>query len=88
MTPLRYLKLHVKNQKNDATGAEAIYEAVKGSNMRFVPTKTHEQQSIPMLHRTRHLLVHQRTSTINAIRFHLDEYGTVSDEGAPSPETV
>jgi transposase len=36
--------------------------------MRFVPTKTLEQQSGLVLHRTRHLLMRQQTSVINAIR--------------------
>jgi transposase len=40
-------------QKNDAAEAEAICEAVTGANMRFVETKTPEQQSGLMLHRTR-----------------------------------
>ena len=66
LIPPRYVKPYVKSQKNDATDAEAICEAVTRPNMRFVPTKTREQQSIVMLHRTRHLLVRQRTSTIFA----------------------
>ena len=36
--------------------------------MRFVPTKTPEQQTGLMLHRTRHLFIRQQTSVINAIR--------------------
>jgi transposase len=35
----------VKRQKNDMADAEAICEAVTRANMRFVPTKTPEQQS-------------------------------------------
>jgi transposase len=42
--------------------------------MRFVPTKTPEQQSGPMLNRTRHLFIRQQTSVINAIRAHLAEF--------------
>src|SRR5258705_8943004 len=41
---------------------------VKRANMRFVPTKTPEQQSCLMLHRTRHLFIRQQTAVINAIR--------------------
>jgi transposase len=43
--PPAYVKPYVKRQKNDATDAEAICEAVTRANMRFVPTKTPEQQS-------------------------------------------
>ncbi len=51
--------------------AEAICEAVTRANMRFVPTKTPEQQSGLVLHRARHLFMRQQTSMINAIRAHL-----------------
>ena len=56
LMPPAYVKPYVKRQKNDATDAEAICEAVTRPNMRFVATKTPEQQSCLMLHRTRHLV--------------------------------
>ena len=43
--PPAYVKPYVKRQKNDAADAEAICEAVTRANMRFVETKTPEQQS-------------------------------------------
>ena len=55
--PPAYVKPYVKRQKNDATDAEAICEAVTRANMRFVETKTPEQQSCLMLHRTRQLFI-------------------------------
>jgi hypothetical protein len=64
--PPAYVKPYVKRQKNDAADAEAICEAVTRVNMRFVATKTPEQQSCLMLHRTRHLFIRQQTSVINA----------------------
>src|SRR5215469_9082726 len=70
LMPPAYVKPYVKRQKNDATDAEAICEAVGRANMRFVPTKTPEQQSGLVLHRTRHLFIRQQTSVINAIRAH------------------
>ena len=66
--PPAYVKPYVKRQKNDAADAEAICEAVTRANMRFVETKTPEQQSCLMLHRTRQLFIRQQTSVINAIR--------------------
>jgi transposase len=42
MMPPAYVKPYVKRQKNDATDAEAICEALARANMRFVPTKTPE----------------------------------------------
>jgi hypothetical protein len=57
LMPPAYVKPYVKRQKNDATDAEAICEAVTGPNMRFVPPKTPEQQGCLTLHRTRHLFI-------------------------------
>ena len=45
LMPPAYVKPYVKRQKNDATDPEAICEAVSRPNMRFVETKTPEQQS-------------------------------------------
>jgi transposase len=56
LMPPAYVRPYVKRQKNDRADAEAICEAVTRANMRFVPTKTPEQQSGLILHRTRHLL--------------------------------
>jgi len=82
LMPPAYVKPYVKRQKNDAADAEAICEAVTRTNMRFVETKTPEQQSCLMLHRTRHLFIRQQTSVINAIRAHLAEFGIVVELGA------
>src|SRR5262249_431735 len=70
-----YVRAYVEREKNDAADAEAICEAVTRANMRFVATKTPEQQSCLMLHRTRHLFIRQQTAVINAIRAHLAEFG-------------
>ena len=81
LMPPRYVKPYVKRNKNDAADAEAICEAVQRPNMRFVPVKSPEQQSVLMLHRTRQLFVRQRTTLINAIRAHLAEFGIVAGIG-------
>ena len=82
LMPPAYVKPYVKRQKNDMADAEAICEAVARANMRFVPTKTPEQQSCLMLHRTRHLFIRQQTAVINSIRAHLAEFGIVARSGA------
>ena len=56
--------------------------------MRFVATKTPEQQSGLMLHRTRHLFIRQQTSVINAIRAHLAEFGIVAPVGRKGIEQL
>ena len=88
LMPPAYVKPYVKRQKNDATDAEAICEAVSRANMRFVETKTVEQQSCLVLHRTRHLFIRQQTSVINAIRAHLAEFGIVAPVGRKGVEQL
>jgi transposase len=88
LMPPAYVKPYVKRQKNDAADAEAICEAVTRANMRFVETKTPEQQSCLMLHRTRHLFIRQQTSVINAIRAHLAEFGIVAPVGRNGVEQL
>src|SRR3954471_17651039 len=88
LMPPAYVKPYVKRHKNDAADAEAICEAVTRANMRFVATKTPEQQSCLTLHRTRHLLMRQQTSVINAIRAHLAEFGIVAPVGRNGVEEL
>jgi len=76
-----YVKPYVKRGKTDAADAEAICEAVTWPTMRFVPVKTAEKQAVLMLHRTRDLLVRQRTALVNALRGHLAEFGIVAPQG-------
>src|SRR5437899_11911115 len=49
--------------------------------MRFVGVKSAEQQGRLMQHRTRDLLLRQRTQVINALRAHLAELGVVAAQG-------
>ena len=88
LMPPAYVKPYVKRHKNDATDAEAICEAVTRPNMRFVATKTPEQQSCLTLHRARHLFIRQQTSVINAIRAHLAEFGIVAPVGRHGVEQL
>jgi transposase len=83
LMPPRYVKPYVKRNKNDAADAEAICEGVTRPTMRFVAVKGTEQQSVLMVHRTRELLVRQRTMLVNAMRAHLAEFGVVARVGLP-----
>jgi transposase len=49
--------------------------------MRFVPIKNEEQQAVLVMHRSRDLLVRQRTQLINALRGHLSEFGLIEAQG-------
>jgi transposase len=88
LMPPAYVKPYLKRQKNDAADAEAICEAVQRPSMRFVPTKTPDQQACLMLHRTRHLFIRQQTALINAIRAHLAEFGIVAPVGRNGVEEL
>jgi transposase len=81
LMPASYVKPYVKRGKTDAADAEAICEAVTRPTMRFVPIKTAEQQAVLMLHRTRDLLVRQRTMLVNALRSHMAELGFIAPQG-------
>lgn len=81
LIPPAYVKPYVKRQKNDAADAEAICEAVTRPSMRFVPVKSVDQQAAAVLHKTRALLIKQRTMMLNAVRAHLAEFGVVTGLG-------
>src|SRR5262252_1068599 len=81
LMPARDVKAYVKRNKNDAADAEAICEAVRRPTMRFVRIKSAEQQAQLMQHRTRDVLIRQRTQIINALRAHLAELGLVVVQG-------
>jgi transposase len=81
LMPAKDVKAYVKRNKNDAADAEAICEAVRRPTMRFVQIKSAEQQGRLMLHRTRDLLMRQRTQLINALRAHMAELGVVAAQG-------
>lgn len=81
LMPPAYVKPYVKRGKTDAADAEAICEAVTRPMMRFVAVKSRDQQAIMSLHRTRSLLVKQRTQSINMMRAILAEFGINIPEG-------
>jgi transposase len=64
--------------RNDA---EAICEAAGRPQMRFIPIKDDEQQAILTVHRTRALLVGERSALVNQIRGFQTEFGIVLPQG-------
>ena len=81
LMPPAYVKPYVKRGKTDANDAEAICEAVTRPTMRFVAVKSPEQQAALALHRTRDLLVKQRTQLVNMVRGLLAEFGVETPRG-------
>jgi transposase len=81
MMPPAYVKPYVRRQKNDASDAAAICEAVTRPSMRFVGVRSLENQAALMRHKTREMLVSQRTQLLNALRGHLIEVGVIAPQG-------
>jgi len=84
LMPPQYVKPYVKSNKNDSADAEAICEAVTRPNMRFVPIKTIEQQSIFAVHKARERLVSMKTGQSNQLRGILAEFGIIIPRGNAS----
>lgn len=76
-----YVKPYVKRNKTDGRDAEAICEAMQRPTMRFVAVKGPDQQAVMTVHRTRALLVRQRTMAGNALRSAFAEFGVVAAQG-------
>ena len=81
MMPPAYVKPYIRRQKNDASDAAAICEAVTRPSMRFVGVRSLENQAALMRHKTREMLVSQRTQLLNALRGHLTEVGVIATQG-------
>ena len=88
LMPAAYVKPYVKRNKTDGRDAEAICEAMQRPTMRFVAVKRPEQQAITAVHRTRALLVRQRTMAANALRAAFAEFGVVAPVGLKGLETL
>jgi transposase len=80
----KFVAPYRKGGKNDGNDAEAICEAVRRPNMRFVPIKTAEQRAMLTLHRARQGFVVERTATVNRVRALLTEFGIVLAQGISS----
>lgn len=88
LMPASYVKPYVRRNKTDAADAAAICEAVSRPSMRFVAIKTADQQAALMRHRTRDLLIRQRTMLVNALRAHMAEFGIVAAQGRNNLQTL
>ena len=88
LMPAAYVKPYVKRNKTDGRDAEAICEAMQRPTMRFVAVKRPEQQATMVVHRTRALLVRQRTMAANALRAAFAEFGVVAAQGRKGLEAL
>jgi transposase len=81
MMPPAYVKPYIRRQKNDASDAAAICEAVTRPSMRFVAVRSLMNQAALMRHKAREMLVTQRTQLLNGLRGHLTEVGVIAPQG-------
>lgn len=81
LLPPAYVKPYVRRNKTDGRDAEAICEAMQRPTMRFVAVKRPEQQAVLALHRSREMLVRQRTAIANGLRALFAEFGVVAPQG-------
>lgn len=88
LIPPAYVKPYVRRQKNDATDAAAIAEAVTRPTMRFVVVRSIDNQAELMRHRVRDMLITQRTQLLNALRAHLAEVGIIAAQGAQNARAL
>jgi transposase len=72
----------VKSDKSDVNAAEAVCEAMRRPNMRFVAVKSVEQQDVQATHRIRSELIGQRTSKANQMP------GLVAEDALVAPEEL
>ena len=78
----QYVKPFAQHQKNDRNDAAAICRAARQPDMKFVPTKTLEQQDIQALHRGRQRLVNHRTALVAQMR------GLLLDRGVAFAQSI
>ncbi len=81
LVPPQFVAQRRVGNKNDGNDADAIYAVYRDPRIRPVPVNTLAQQDLAALHRTRELLVVQRTQCINQIRGLLAERGVVERAG-------
>jgi len=78
LMPPQFVKPYLKGNKNDASDASAICEAMGREDMTYVAMKTVEQQDIQAVHRVRASIMGRRTASSNQIRGLVAEYGLVA----------
>jgi transposase len=88
LMPPAYVKPYIKRNKTDGRDAEGCCEAMQRPTMRFVAVKNEPQQAVQVLHRTRALLVRQRTMAANALRAAFGEFGVVAAQGFKGLRTL
>ena len=82
LLPPHVVRPYVQRNKSDQTDAKGMLEAYRHKDIKPVPVKSIEQQSVTALHRVRSAWVASRTACINMIRGLLRELGIFIPVGA------
>lgn len=82
LLPPHAVKPYVTRNKTDRADARALLEAYRNPDIRPVPVKTIDQQTLTALHRLRQGAVEERTAKINTLRGLLREFGLFIPLGA------
>lgn len=82
LLPVQYVRPYVRRNKTDRADTDALLEAARCGEMRPVPVKTVEQQTLQAIHRVRTQWQTARVARINAMRGLLAERGHAIPVGA------
>jgi transposase len=82
LLPVQYVRPYVRRNKTDRMDTEALLEAARCGEIRPVPVKTVEQQTLQAVHRVRTQWQTARVARINAMRGLLREHGHAIPVGA------
>lgn len=82
LLPVQYVRPYVRRNKTDRADTDALLEAARCGEIRPVPVKTVEQQTLQAIHRVRTQWQTARVARINAMRGLLAEQGHTIPVGA------
>ena len=82
LLPPHQVRPYVLRNKTDRTDTKGMLEAYRNEDIRPVPIKTLEQQTVGSLHRLRSAWMDERTAKINTLRGLLRELGLVIPVGS------
>jgi transposase len=82
LLPPHAVRPYVSRNKTDRADAKALLEAYRNQEIRPVPVKSVEQQTLTSMHRLRANWIAERTARINTLRGLLREFGLFIPQGA------
>lgn len=81
LLPAQHVQRYVRGNKTDRADAAALLEAARCAEIRSVPVKSLDQQTLQQLHRLRRQYQRTRTARVNQLRGCLREFGIFIPQG-------